>query len=188
MKYLQIPVNASNLEKFPLFTPKFHPRLCWVILIIRQLQRTAIYNPRIYTIDMIDTINTIDRIDWKNQYEYNPYNQSDQLTLQTSPTQWHYCCFLFRFAWLINVRIIVVLKSSFILLVLSPLLHLLLLFDTRSYSGTHSICDTVLPTRNGLLLCISRSALSSWIYPTNIILLLCSRSYQLQQWGFGSTI
>ena len=31
VKYLQTPVNVSILEKFPLFTPKIHPRLCWVI-------------------------------------------------------------------------------------------------------------------------------------------------------------
>ena len=31
VKYLQMPVNASNLEKFPLFTPKGHTISCWVI-------------------------------------------------------------------------------------------------------------------------------------------------------------
>ena len=31
VEYLQIPVNASNLEKSPLFTPKVHPRVCWVV-------------------------------------------------------------------------------------------------------------------------------------------------------------
>ena len=28
VKYLQMRVNASNLEKFPLFTQKVHPRVC----------------------------------------------------------------------------------------------------------------------------------------------------------------
>ena len=31
VKYLQMPVNSSDLEKFPLFIPKGHPRVCWVI-------------------------------------------------------------------------------------------------------------------------------------------------------------
>ena len=97
MKYLQIPVNASNLKNFPIFTPKGHPRVCWVILIILQLHRTVTENSR------IDTINTFDRIDCINEYEDNRYNQSDQLTLQTLPTQWRHCCFIFWFAWLIKV-------------------------------------------------------------------------------------
>ena len=42
VKYFQILVNAINLEIFPLFTPKGHPRLCWVIWIIIQSQRTTI--------------------------------------------------------------------------------------------------------------------------------------------------
>ena len=132
---------------------------------------------------MIDTIDTIDRIDRINQYQDNLYDRSDQLKLHTSPTHWHPCCFPFRFAWLIKVRSIVVLQSSVILLVRSPLLHLLLLFSTQSYSGTHNRGDTALPTKNGLLLCISRPAVSSWIYPTNRTFFLCSRRYQLQQGG-----
>ena len=106
VKYLQMPLNASNLEKFPLFTPKGRPIVCWVVWIVLQLQRTAIENARI---DTIDTINTIIIIDCINQYEYNWYDWSDQLTLQTSPTQLHHCCLLFRFAWLIKVISIVVL-------------------------------------------------------------------------------
>ena len=117
VKYLQIPINAINLEKFPLFTPKGGPRLCWVILIILQLQHTAIENARVDRFDTIDTIDTIGIINYNNQYEYYWYDQSDKLTLQTSPTQWHHCCFLFRFAWLIKVSSIVVLQSSVILLV-----------------------------------------------------------------------
>ena len=31
VKYLQMSVNASNLEKLPLLTPKGHPRVCCVI-------------------------------------------------------------------------------------------------------------------------------------------------------------
>ena len=31
VKYLQMPVNASNLEKFPLFTPKGYPIVSWFI-------------------------------------------------------------------------------------------------------------------------------------------------------------
>ena len=61
MKYLQIPVNASNLQNFLLFTPKGHPRLCLVIWIIPQFQRTSNNNAR------IDTIDTIDVIDYNNQ-------------------------------------------------------------------------------------------------------------------------
>ena len=56
------------------------------------------------------------------------------------------------------------LKSSFIFLVRSPLLHLLLPFATQYYSGTHSRGETSLPTRNGLLLCISQLAVYSWIF------------------------
>ena len=93
MKYLQIPVNASNLNTFLLFTPKGHPRVCWVIWIFLQLQLTVIDNTRVNTIDMIDTIDTIDmidkinkinkidRIDCINKYKDNRYDQSDQLTL-----------------------------------------------------------------------------------------------------------
>ena len=62
VKYLQIPVNASNLEKFPPFTPKCHCRACWKILIILQLKRNAIENARIDTINTINTTNTIDRV------------------------------------------------------------------------------------------------------------------------------
>ena len=129
VKYLQIPVNASNVENFPFFTPKVHPRVCWFVCIILQLQRTSIEN---YRINAIDTINTIGIIDCINQYKDNQYDLSDRLTLQTSLTQLYHCCFLFRFAWLIKVRIIVVLQSSVILLVRSPLLLLLILLDTQS--------------------------------------------------------
>ena len=59
VKYLQISVNASNLEKFPPFTPKCHCRACWKILIILQLQRTAIESARINMINAIDRINCI---------------------------------------------------------------------------------------------------------------------------------
>ena len=100
-----MPVNTSNLENVTIY-PKCHPRICWVILIILQLKRTTIENSRINT---IDTINTIDIIDCINQYEDNRYNKSYRLKLQTSPTQLHYYCFLFRFSLLIKVRIIVVL-------------------------------------------------------------------------------
>ena len=111
VKYLQMPVNTSNLENVTIY-PKCHPRICWVIWIILQLKRTTIENSRINT---IDTINTIDIIDCINQYEDNRYNKSYRLKLQTSPTQLHYYCFLFRFSLLIKVRIIVVLHpvSSF---------------------------------------------------------------------------
>ena len=60
-------------------------------------------------------------------------------------------------------------QSGVILLVRSPLFHIFLLFSTQYYSGTHSRCETALPKRNGLLLCISRSNVSSWISPTNIL-------------------
>ena len=86
MKYLQMPVNASKFEKFPIFTPKGHPRLCWFIWIILRFQSNSIENARIDTIDVIDTINMIDKINYNNKYEDNWYNRSDQLTLQTSPT------------------------------------------------------------------------------------------------------
>ena len=65
------------------------------------------------------------------------------------------------------------LQSSVIFLVSSTLLHILLLFATQSYSGTHSRGETALPTRNELLLCISLSAISSWFSPTDRILFLC---------------
>ena len=81
MKYLQMPVNSSNLEKFPHFTPKGHPRVCWVIWITLQLQRTKIENDMIDTIDTIDKINTIGRISFNSQYKDNRYNKYDQLTL-----------------------------------------------------------------------------------------------------------
>ena len=152
----------------------------WVVLIILHLQRTVIENS---WVDTIDTINKHERIDCINQYKDNQYDRYDQLTLQTSPTQCHHYCSPFRFSWLIKIRIIVVLQSSVIFLVLSPLVHLLLLFVTQSYSGTHSRCETALPMRNGLLLCISRSSVSSWLYPTNRTVFFRSRSYQLQQGG-----
>ena len=75
VKSLQIPVNVSNLKNPPFFTPKGHPRVCWVIRIILQLQRTAIKNARIDTINTINTINIIDSI---NQYKENIYDRSDQ--------------------------------------------------------------------------------------------------------------
>ena len=83
-KHLQISLNASNLEKLPFFTSKVHPRVCWDILIILQLQRTAIDNARIDTIDTINTINTIDtinRIICINQYGDNKYDRSNRLEL-----------------------------------------------------------------------------------------------------------
>ena len=176
-------VNASNFKKLTLLIPKCHPRVCWVIWIIPQMQRTEIENARIDKINTINMINTIDRIDCNNQYEENWYDRYDQLTLQTSPNQWHHSCFLFRFSWLVNIRSIVVLQYSVILLVCSYLLHLLLLFATQSYSATHSRGETALPKRNGLLSCISRSSVSSWISPDNRILFSCSRRYKLQQGG-----
>ena len=91
---------------FFFFTPKVHPRVCWVIFIILQLQRTAIENSRI---DKIDTTNMVDRIYCINQYEDNQYGWSGQLTLQTPPTQLRHCCLLFWFAWFIKLRSIVVL-------------------------------------------------------------------------------
>ena len=63
-----MPVNASNLKWFPLFTPKFRTRVCWVILIILQLKRTAIDNASFDAINKIDAINRIDCI---NQYKYS---------------------------------------------------------------------------------------------------------------------
>ena len=128
-------------------------------------------------------IDMIDRICCVNKYKYNRYDRSDQLILKTSPTQWQHCYFLFRFSLLIKVSNIVVLKSSVVLLVHSSLLRMFLLFSTQSYSGTHIIGDTSLPTRNGLLLCISRSAVSSWIYPTNRTLFLCFGIYKMQHGG-----
>ena len=173
VKSLQILVNASNPQKSPFFAPKGHPIVCWVVWIILQLQCTTIENTRVNTINTINTIGTIDRINYNNQCKENWYNQSDLLTMQTSPTQWHHCCFLFRFELLIKVMSIFVLHSSVIMLVLSPLLHILLMFSIRSYSGPPRRGETALPTRNGLLLCISRSAVSSWFFSTNITLFLC---------------
>ena len=69
-----MPVDASNLENFPLFTPKGHPIVCWVILIILLLHITVIEKSRIDTIDTIDMIDTIYRIDCTNQYEDNQYD------------------------------------------------------------------------------------------------------------------
>ena len=91
MKYLQMPVNGRNLENSPLFIPKGHPRVCWNISIILQVQSTAIDNARINT---IDTINNIDRINCINQYEENWYNRSNLLKLHTSPTQLKHYCFI----------------------------------------------------------------------------------------------
>ena len=156
VKYLQMPVNSSNLKKFPLFNPKCNPRVCWVIWIILQLQRTVIENASIDTINTVDKIDMIDKIDCINQYKDNQNYRYDELKLQASPTQWHHGCLLLQFYWLIKVRIIVVLQYSIILLVRSRLLHILLLFSIQSYSGTHSRGETALPTRNGSLLCISR--------------------------------
>ena len=31
VKYLQIPVHASNPKMLPFLTPKVHPRVCWFI-------------------------------------------------------------------------------------------------------------------------------------------------------------
>ena len=62
-------------------------------------------------INTISTINTINIINFINQYKDNQCDRSDLLTLQTSPTQFHRCCLLFLFAWLIKVRIIVVLHT-----------------------------------------------------------------------------
>ena len=101
-----MPVDASNLKISPFFTPKVHSRVCWVIWIILQFQRTTIENTRI---DAVDAINMINIIDYINQYTDNLYNQSDQLTLHTSSTQLQHCCSLFRFAWLIKVRSIIML-------------------------------------------------------------------------------
>ena len=143
-----------------------------------RLQLTLVENARIDNINKIYTIDTINIINHINQYEDNTYDRYDQLTLQPSPTQLHQYCLLFRFALLIKVRSIVVLQPSVILLILSHLLHISLLFATQSYSGTNRRGETALPTRNGLLLCISQSAVSSWIYTTNRTLFLCSRSYQ----------
>ena len=151
-------VKASNLKKFPFLSPESHPIVCWFILIIFQLQRTSIENARI---DTIDTLDTIDRINCNIKYKDNRYDWSYKLTLQTSPNQWHHCCFLFRFAWFIMVRSIVVLQSVIILVARSPLICILILFVAQSYSSNHSIGETALPTRNGSLLCVSRSASSS---------------------------
>ena len=178
-----MPVNASNPEKLSLFTTKGHPIVCCVVLTILQLQRIVIENDRIDTIGTINTIDTINRIDCINQYKDNQYDLSDQLTLQNSPTQWHHCCFIFRFSWLIEVRIIVLLQSSIIFLLRSPLIRILRIFATQSYSGTHSRGETDLPTSNVSLLCISRSDVSYWFSTTNRTLFLCCRSYQLQQGG-----
>ena len=101
-----MPLNSSNPEKSPLFTPKGHLRVCWVILIILQLERTATENA---SIDTFDTINTIERIYWINQYEDNKYDRSDKFTRQTPPTQLYHRCLFFRFSWLIKLRSIVVL-------------------------------------------------------------------------------
>ena len=108
VKSLLMSVNSINLKKFPYFTSKVHPRVCWVIFIILKLQSTEIDNDKI---NIIDTINMIDRINCINQYEDNISDWSDLLTLQTSPTKFHHCCFLFWFAWLIKVRSIFVLHS-----------------------------------------------------------------------------
>ena len=186
-----MPVNASNLKIYPLLTPKVHPRVCYVIWITLQLHRTVTENARIITIDTIDTINTInmiDIIDCINQYEENRYDQSDQLTLQNSPTQWNHCCFLFLSPWLIKVRSIVVLQYSVILLLRSPFIHILLILYNQSYSGTNSRCETYPQKRNRLLLCISQSDVSSWVYPTNITIFLCYRRYKLQQGGSNNNV
>ena len=90
-----MPVNVGNLEKLLFFTPNGHPRVCWDIFIIIQLDFDAIENARIDNIDKIDKIYRINCID---QYKYNQSNRSDLLTLQTSPKQLHHCCFLFLFA------------------------------------------------------------------------------------------
>ena len=101
-------VNSINTKKLTFWTPKVHPRVCWVVCIILQLQQTAIENARI---DSIDNIDTIDIIDCINQYKYNRYNWSNQLTLYTSSTQLYHYYSLFRFAWLVKVRSIVVLHT-----------------------------------------------------------------------------
>ena len=68
VQYLQMPVNASNLEKFSFLTPKVYTRVCGAICVILQLQGAAIKNAR------IDTIDTIDTIDCINKYEDNRYD------------------------------------------------------------------------------------------------------------------
>ena len=83
---------------------------------------------------------------WERQYRYNRYDQYDQHNLlhqsilrQSIRSIWSIdtsdftnpmapLFFLFRFIWLIKVRSIVVLQSSVILLVRSPLLHLCFCF------------------------------------------------------------
>ena len=93
----------SVTPKIYLFTPKGHSRVCWVICIVLKLQCTAIDKSRIDTTNTIDIIDIFDCID---PFKDNQYDQSDWLTLQTSPTQLYHCCFLFRFAWLIKLGII----------------------------------------------------------------------------------
>ena len=66
MKYLQMLVNISNLERSPHFILKYHPRACWVIWIILQLQNTTMENNRIHKIDRIYCI---------DQYEDNLYDK-----------------------------------------------------------------------------------------------------------------
>ena len=61
VKFLQIPVNASNLEKFLFLTPKDHLRVFGVICITHQLQHTKIKNSNIDTIDTINRIYCIDK-------------------------------------------------------------------------------------------------------------------------------
>ena len=162
--------------------PPFYPKISSQSLLVH-LNYTSVTAH--CDLERQDWYDQYDRYNWHhwlhNEYEDNQYDRSDKLTLHTSPTQWHHCCFLFRFPWMIKVSSIVVLQYSVIFLVHSPLLRILLLFATQSYSGTNIWCNTALPTRNWFFLCISRSDVSSWLSTTNRTLLLCSRIYQLQQ-------
>ena len=137
---------------------------------------------------MIHTINTIDIIDYINQHEENKQDVSNQLTLQTSPTQLRLCCFLYIFSSLIKVSSIVVLHPLSYCWYAHLCFIFCFFFSNQSYIGTHSRGDTAIPTRNGLFLCISWSDIYSCLSPTTRIIFLCSSSYQMQQGGSENNV
>ena len=110
------------------------------------------------------------------------------MTLHTSPTQLHHCCYLFRFAWLIKVRIIVVLhpvSSCWY----NHLCFLFFFFLTLNPTVVPTAEVRILSQKRMDYCCVSHGQFfSPWISTTNRTILLCYRSYKLQQGGSENNV